>query len=95
MLVQAGGSPQGQEFAAKHMDAVLCAVSTVEEMKAFRADMRKRVAAAGRNPDDCKVMYVVTPTVGESDDGGRGARASPAGAPRGGARARARRRWAA
>ena len=57
VLVQAGNSPQGQDFAAKHMDAVLCAVSTVEEMKAFRLRLRKKVAAAGRDPDSCKVMF--------------------------------------
>ena len=67
VLVQAGNSPQGQAFAAKRMDAVLCAVSTVEEMKAFRNEMRKKVAAAGRDPDSCKVMYVASPTIAESD----------------------------
>jgi len=68
VLVQAGGSPQGQNFAAKHMDAVLCAVSTIDEMKIFRSDLRQRVAAAGRDPDTCKVFYVILPTVGETDD---------------------------
>jgi FMN-dependent oxidoreductase (nitrilotriacetate monooxygenase family) len=67
VLVQAGNSPQGQAFAARHMDAVLCAVSTIEEMKAFRASMRKHVAAAGRDPDTCKIFYVIIPTVGETD----------------------------
>jgi alkanesulfonate monooxygenase SsuD/methylene tetrahydromethanopterin reductase-like flavin-dependent oxidoreductase (luciferase family) len=66
VLIQAGTSPQGQTFAAKHMDAVLCAVSTIEEMKAFRTDLRTRVAAAGRDPDCCKIFYVIMPTVGES-----------------------------
>lgn len=67
VLVQAGNSPQGQAFASKRMDAVLCAVSTVPEMKAFRSEMRKKVAAAGRDPDDCKIFYVCAPTIGESD----------------------------
>ncbi|SEP43149.1 FMN-dependent oxidoreductase, nitrilotriacetate monooxygenase family [Rhodospirillales bacterium URHD0017] len=67
VLVQAGNSPQGQDFAAKRMDAVLCAVSTVEEMKNFRSQMRRKVAAVGRDPDSCKVMYVATPTIGESE----------------------------
>jgi FMN-dependent oxidoreductase (nitrilotriacetate monooxygenase family) len=67
VLVQAGISPQGQAFASKHMDAVLCAVSTVEEMKTFRTDLRKRVAASGRNPDDCKVFYVIIPTISDTD----------------------------
>ncbi len=66
VLVQAGTSPQGQKFAARHMDAVLCAASTVSEMKAFRATLRARIAEAGRDPDACKIFYVVTPTVAES-----------------------------
>src|SRR5471032_2738612 len=67
VLVQAGNLPQGQAFASKHMDAVLCAVSTVEEMKTFRNTMRRHVAAAGRDPDSCKIFYVVIPAVGETD----------------------------
>lgn len=67
VLVQAGGSPQGKHFAAKHMDSVIAAMSTIEEMKAFRADMRQRVTAAGRDPDGCKVFFVVSPTLGETN----------------------------
>jgi long-chain alkane monooxygenase len=67
VLVQAGNSPQGQAFASKHMDIVLCAVSTVAEMKVFRDDVRAQVARAGRDPDSCKVFFVVMPTVGETD----------------------------
>jgi FMN-dependent oxidoreductase (nitrilotriacetate monooxygenase family) len=67
VLVQAGGSPQGQQFAAKHMDSVIAAVSTVSEMKAFRADLRKRLAAAGRDPDSCKLFFVISPILGETN----------------------------
>jgi FMN-dependent oxidoreductase (nitrilotriacetate monooxygenase family) len=67
VLVQAGGSPQGRQFAARHMDAVIAALSTVSEMKAFRQDLRQRVAAAGRDPDSCKVMFVIAPTLGETN----------------------------
>lgn len=68
VLVQAGGSPQGQQFAAKHMDAVIAAVSTVGEMKTFRTDLRQRLVAEGRDPDSCKVMFVISPTLGETND---------------------------
>lgn len=30
--------------------------------------MRSRVAAAGRDPDSCKVLFVVAPTLGETDE---------------------------
>jgi long-chain alkane monooxygenase len=67
VLVQAGGSPQGRAFAAKHMDCVIAAVSTIAEMKEFRADLRRRVTAAGRAPDACKLFFVVQPTLGETN----------------------------
>lgn len=66
VLVQAGSSPQGRHFASRDMDVVLAAYSSVAEMKAFRADMRRRVAERGRDPDGCKVMFVMTPTLGET-----------------------------
>jgi FMN-dependent oxidoreductase (nitrilotriacetate monooxygenase family) len=71
VLVQAGGSPQGRQFAARHMDSVIAAVGTVAEMKAFRADLRQRTVAAGRDPDSCKVFFVIQPTLGETDDEAR------------------------
>ncbi len=67
VLVQAGGSPQGRHFASKHMDSVIAAVSTIAEMKEFRADMRSRLTAQGRDPDRCKVMFVCEPTLGETN----------------------------
>lgn len=71
VLVQAGGSPQGRQFAARHMDSVIAAVGTVAEMKAFRTDLRQRVAAAGRDPDSCKLFFVIQPTLGETSDEAR------------------------
>lgn len=67
VLMQAGGSPQGRAFAARHIDVVLAAFNTVSEMKAFRTDMRRRVAAEGRDPDRCKVMFMIMPTLGETE----------------------------
>jgi long-chain alkane monooxygenase len=68
VLVQAGGSPQGQQFAAKHMDAVLAALGTVAEMKAFRADLHKRLVAEGRDSNSCKLFFVIVPTLGDSNE---------------------------
>jgi FMN-dependent oxidoreductase (nitrilotriacetate monooxygenase family) len=71
VLVQAGGSPQGRHFASKHMDSVIAAVSTIPEMIEFRTDLRRRVAAQGRDPDRCKIMFVIAPTLGETEDEAR------------------------
>lgn len=68
VLVQAGSSPQGRKFAAAHMDSVIAAYNSVTEMKAFRTDMRARVAANGRDPDTCKILFVMSPTLGETPE---------------------------
>jgi alkanesulfonate monooxygenase SsuD/methylene tetrahydromethanopterin reductase-like flavin-dependent oxidoreductase (luciferase family) len=35
-------------------------------MKAYRNDIRSRMTAIGRDPDDCKVLFIVTPVLGET-----------------------------
>lgn len=67
VYVQAGASPRGRSFAAAHADSIVSVASGVAEMKAFRDDIRARAAALGRNPDDIKVLFCVTPTVGETE----------------------------
>ncbi|SNB79559.1 FMN-dependent oxidoreductase, nitrilotriacetate monooxygenase family [Arboricoccus pini] len=64
VYVQAGGSPRGRDFAAKHADSIIAVANGVQEMKAYREDIRARAAKHGRNPDDVKVLYLISPTVG-------------------------------
>lgn len=68
VLVQAGGSPRGRQFAAVTADSVVAPGSTVAGMKAFRDDIRARAAAAGRNPDDIKILFVVAPVLGATPE---------------------------
>lgn len=71
VLSQAGSSPRGREFGARHADTVLVSTdgaNSVEAMKEVRDDIRARTEAAGRNPDEVKVMYLVTPIIGRTDD---------------------------
>jgi len=67
-LCQAGGSPRGRAFAAKHANTIICSATGVAEMKAYRDDIRARMVEAGRNPDDCKVLFVVSPVLDETDE---------------------------
>lgn len=67
VLAQAGGSPQGRSFAARHIDVVIAAVSTAQEMKSYRDDLRARLARNGREPDSCKLMFQVIPVFAETD----------------------------
>jgi FMN-dependent oxidoreductase (nitrilotriacetate monooxygenase family) len=71
VYVQAGASPRGRDFAAKHADSIVSVASGVASMKAFRDDIRERAAAAGRNPDDIKIMFCITPALGETEQHAR------------------------
>ena len=64
VLAQAGNSPKGRGVGAAYADVIVAAEDSVEKMKAFREDMRNRMVAAGRNPDDCKILFIVSPIVG-------------------------------
>jgi len=67
VYVQAGASPRGRDFAARYADSIVSVASGVAEMKVFRDDIRARAAAVGRNPDTIKVLFCVTPTLGETE----------------------------
>ncbi|HTV21497.1 MAG TPA: NtaA/DmoA family FMN-dependent monooxygenase [Polyangiaceae bacterium] len=66
-LVQAGGSPSGRDFAAKHADSVVCVTQGTANMRAYRDDIRARAQKHGRNPDDVKVLFLVAPVLAETD----------------------------
>jgi len=56
VLVQAGQSSDGRDFAAQVAEAIFCSAPSMEEGIAFRSDMRARIAAAGRDPDAVRIM---------------------------------------
>jgi FMN-dependent oxidoreductase (nitrilotriacetate monooxygenase family) len=67
VLCQAGASPRGRDFAAAHADTIIAAVDTATQMKAYRDDIRSRMAAAGRDPDTCKVLFLCAPILGDTN----------------------------
>lgn len=56
VLFQAGDSPEGRDFAARHADVIFSAHGTLEPARAFAADVRERTIAAGRPADDLKIF---------------------------------------
>jgi FMN-dependent oxidoreductase (nitrilotriacetate monooxygenase family) len=62
-ICQAGGSARGQEFAARWADTIITDAGGVEAMKAYRANVRCSAAAAGRDPDSVKVLFLAYPLV--------------------------------
>jgi len=65
-FIQAGGSPRGRRFAASHADSVIAATTGTAGMKAYRDDIRRLAAEAGRDPDEIKVLSLVAPVVAET-----------------------------
>ncbi|MFF4120623.1 LLM class flavin-dependent oxidoreductase [Streptomyces sp. NPDC001714] len=67
LLVQAGSSEDGKTFAARYAEAVFTAQQTLEEARAFYADLKSRTAAAGRDPDHIKVLPGIVPVIGSTE----------------------------
>jgi long-chain alkane monooxygenase len=68
VFLQAGGSPRGRTFAAKYADCIIAIGAGIEGMKSYRDDVLARAKDAGRNPDDIKVLFCVTPTLGDTEE---------------------------
>lgn len=67
VMVQAGASDVGRDLAARTADVVFTAAQTLEEAKAFYDDLKGRMAAYGREPDDIKIMPGVSPVVAKTE----------------------------
>ncbi|MDF3152139.1 LLM class flavin-dependent oxidoreductase [Mesorhizobium sp. XAP10] len=67
VIVQAGASDVGRDLAARTADVVFTAAQTFEEAKAFYDDLKGRLPAYGREPDDIKIMPGVAPVVAETE----------------------------
>jgi FMN-dependent oxidoreductase (nitrilotriacetate monooxygenase family) len=66
VLLQAGASDRGKDFAARWAEVVFVTHSAPEPAAEFRHDLRARAERFGRNPDDIKVMPGIVPVVGET-----------------------------
>jgi FMN-dependent oxidoreductase (nitrilotriacetate monooxygenase family) len=71
VLCQAGASPKGRNFAAKYADTIIAVGSGADQMKAYRDDIRARMVGHGRKPDDCKVLFLISPIVADTDEEAR------------------------
>jgi FMN-dependent oxidoreductase (nitrilotriacetate monooxygenase family) len=67
VLVQAGSSQDGKDFAARHAEAVFTAQQTMEDGQAFYADLKRRVALAGRDPSGVKILPGLVPVIGSTE----------------------------
>ena len=71
VVCQAGGSPAGREVAAKHADTIVALVSGIEAMKEYKEDITERLIQHGRKPSDAKLLFLVSPILGDTDEEAR------------------------
>ncbi|QIY70146.1 NtaA/DmoA family FMN-dependent monooxygenase [Streptomyces sp. RLB1-33] len=66
VVIQAGDSDEGREFAASTADVVFTRHGTLEAGREFYADVKGRLATYGRSPEDLKIMPGVTVVLGDT-----------------------------
>ncbi len=67
MIMQAGSSPRGRDFAARWAEALFCTPATKADALAYRSDIHRRMAAIGRPAEHCKVLPSFTVVLGETE----------------------------
>ncbi|GAB3043842.1 LLM class flavin-dependent oxidoreductase [Virgibacillus ainsalahensis] len=68
VLFQAGASPKGRDFAAKHAEAVFTKNHSLDALKAYVADIRKRTQEQGRNSEDVLIFPMILPIIGATEE---------------------------
>ena len=63
VIVQAGASDRGREFASRHAELVICSKESLDEMKFICDDIRARAVKHGRSESDVKVLFTFNPMV--------------------------------
>jgi len=67
LLVQAGSSEDGKNFAARHAEAIFTAHQTYERAAAFYRDVKARAQAAGRDPGSLLVLPGIVPFIAPTE----------------------------
>ncbi|GAA4228258.1 NtaA/DmoA family FMN-dependent monooxygenase [Actinomadura meridiana] len=68
VIIQAGDSPQGRDFAAADADVIFSRHGALEDARAFYKDVKSRLARHGRRPDELKIMPAVTYVLGDTEE---------------------------
>jgi FMN-dependent oxidoreductase (nitrilotriacetate monooxygenase family) len=68
VLFQAGDSSAGRDLGAAISEGVYAGVDSLEDAKAYYADLKSRAVALGRDPDHITVLPGLTPIIAETDE---------------------------
>ncbi|WP_062207519.1 LLM class flavin-dependent oxidoreductase [Aureimonas sp. AU12] len=67
VLFQAGTSGRGQRFAADHAECVFISAGDTDTARKVSRQLREAVVAAGRRPDDIRILVGISVVTGETD----------------------------
>ncbi|ACB96158.1 LLM class flavin-dependent oxidoreductase [Beijerinckia indica] len=67
LLVQAGGSHQGRDLAARYADAIFSASHLIDEGRTYYADIKERARRFGRDPDSIAVLPGLSLIIGGTE----------------------------
>jgi len=67
LLVQAGSSEDGKDFAARYAEAVFTAQQTLADAQEFYADLKRRAVEWGRDPATVLVLPGIVPVIGATE----------------------------
>ncbi|MEP7456159.1 LLM class flavin-dependent oxidoreductase [Phyllobacterium sp. SB3] len=67
VLIQAGSSDTGVDFAARHAEIVFTAQRTLQEGQAFYNKLKKKIAENGRDPEEVKIVVGLSPVIGSTE----------------------------
>ncbi len=68
VLIQAGSSEAGKNFASKHADLIFTGQGSIPAAREFYEDVKERAARHGRNPEDLLILPGCAPIVGETEE---------------------------
>jgi FMN-dependent oxidoreductase (nitrilotriacetate monooxygenase family) len=67
LLVQAGSSANGRNFAARYAEAVFTAHQRITDAQEFYDDLKRRAAEHGRDPGHLKILPGIVPLIGATE----------------------------
>jgi FMN-dependent oxidoreductase (nitrilotriacetate monooxygenase family) len=67
VLMQAGSSGRGRDFAAQWAEVVFTLQHSKTDMQAFYADVKNRVETAGRRPNACAILPGIDVVLGDTE----------------------------
>lgn len=70
-ILQAGTSPKGRDFAARHADAIFAIQPNAEDAAKYYSDIKARMRELGRAPAECAMLFGMQPIIGDTESEAR------------------------